>query len=72
MLHVDCLVTQVGFGLPVLIIFLNFCTLMLALSNDVETNPEPAKSCPVCHSNVPLERVFVSVDMCLKGKNLVL
>ena len=56
MLHVDCLVTQVGFGLPVLIIFVNICTLMLALSNDVETNPEPVKSCPVCNSNVPIRK----------------
>ena len=29
---------------------------MLALSNDVETNPEPTKSCPVCNSNVPIRK----------------
>ena len=27
---------------------------MLALSNDVETNP--TKSCPVCNSNVPIRK----------------
>ena len=56
--HVNChgLVAQVCFNLPILIISVYICTLMLALSNDIETNPGPTKSCPVCNSNVPIRK----------------
>ena len=54
--HAICLVTRVGFGLHILMVFVYICTLMLALSNDIETNPGPIKSCPVCNSNVPIRK----------------
>ena len=41
---------------------------MLALSNDVETNPEPAKSCPVCNSNVLIRKSVRECGYVFKGQ----
>ena len=30
--------------------------MVLALLNDIETNPRPTKSCPICISDVPIRK----------------